>query len=367
MTTEDKITYALEHPELGRLRLSKVLGISEQEARTIKKICETMETNKQTKSINQEMVKFLSTGMYSLTDIANRFDLSPAKAQVELDTIRKAGYLVHTYNDQYTAGDTIDKEHNYSLDYRKNGETELIYGAVADTHLGSKYARLDVLNALYDRFADNGITKVFHGGNWIDGEARFNKNDLYVHGIQDQLNYFIDNYPQRNGIENYILSGDDHEGWYVQREHINIGRLLESEAKQQGRNDLVDAGYMERDFELKQKKGSSIIRLIHAGGGSAYAVSYTSQKYVESLQGGEKPQIILVGHYHKFEYGYPREVHVVQLGCVQDQTPFMRKKKLQAHLGGCIIRIKQTDIGTIASVNVEWIPFYDKSFYEKKW
>jgi len=72
--------------------------------------------------------------------------------------------------------------------------------------------------------------------------------------------------------------------------------MIEDEAKRNGRNDLIFIGHMERDIEYKQAKGSSIIRVIHAGGGSAYAVSYTSQKYVESLQGGEKPQIVLVGH-----------------------------------------------------------------------
>jgi hypothetical protein len=34
-----------------------------------------------------------------------------------------------------------------------------------------------------------------------------------------------------------------------------------------------------------------------------------------------------------------RNVHVVQLGCFQDQSLFMRQKKLAAHIGGWIIRL----------------------------
>jgi hypothetical protein len=39
-----------------------------------------------------------------------------------------------------------------------------------------------------------------------------------------------------------------------------------------------------------------------------------------SFQGGEKPSVLLIGHYHKFEYCYPREVHVVQTGCFSANT-----------------------------------------------
>lgn len=249
------------------------------------------------------------------------------------------------------------------FDLSKNPEVEIPFGAVADTHIGSKYERLDVLNALYDRFEAYGVKDVYHGGNWIDGEAKFNKHDIYVNGATPQVKNFIQKYPKRNGITTHIISGDDHEGWYVQGGGLNIGNLMKLSAMDAGRFDLIDLGYMERDVELKQDGGSAILRIMHGGGGSAYATSYTSQKYVESLQGGEKPKIVLVGHFHKFDYSYPREVHVIQVGCCQDQTPFMRKKRLQAMVGGCVIWVKQTREGIIRSFKVEWIPFYDKKFY----
>jgi predicted phosphodiesterase len=124
---------------------------------------------------------------------------------------------------------------------------------------------------------------------------------------------------------------------------------------------------MERDIELVQPGGSSRIRIAHMGGGSAYALSYSMQKYAESLQGGEKPQIVLGGHYHKFNYNYAREIHLVQPGCIQDQTPFMRKKKLQAMVGGCTLWIRQNELGIITSCKVEWMPYYDKKFYAYRW
>ena len=104
--------------------------------------------------------------------------------------------------------------------------------------------------------------------------------------------------------------------------------------------------------------------MIHAGGGSTYAISYSAQKIVESYQGGEKPAILLIGHYHKYDVGYPREVYTVQPGCTQDQTPFMRKKKIQAMVGGASISFKQDEIGILHDFTVTWNPFYDRDFYK---
>jgi DNA-binding Lrp family transcriptional regulator len=234
-------------------------------------------------------------------------------------------------------------------------------------HNCSRYERLDVLNALYDVFEREGLRTVYHCGNWIDGEARFNKYDLHCIGVESQIAYFLKNYPQRKNVATGIISGDDHEGWYVQGSQVNIGKVMQDRAEASGRKDLKDLGYMERDIVFKRGRGESVVRIIHAGGGSTYAISYTSQKYVESLQGGEKPTMVCVGHFHKFDWSYPREVQVVQPGCCQDQTPFMRKKRIQAMVGGCIVEAKQDNRGCFVRVKVEWMPFFDKTFYSYKW
>lgn len=363
-------TFIRNNPEMGRKNLSKIFGISERQAEKIKKATvpeQYKHTSMDTKDIDNKIISITSKSARSIIDIANTLNISPKMVQDAVNRLKLNKKIIYQENDFVVTDSTIKKKNTITIDVSKHGENELIFGGIADTHIGSKYERLDVLNSLYDRFVDAGVTTVFHGGNWIDGESRFNKTDIYSFGLGNQVENFIEKYPQRKGIKNYIISGDDHEGWYVQRENINIGEYMQMIAQKNGRDDLIDVGYIERDFELKQKDGSSILRLIHAGGGSTYAISYTAQKYVEMLQGGEKPQIILVGHYHKFEYGYPREVHVCQLGCIEDQTPFMRKKKMQAMVGGCIFRIKQADNGIITSFNVEWMPYYDKKFYEYKW
>ena len=304
----------------------------------------------------------------SVVEVANYFDCSPAKAKEAILRLQAGHTVLEVLDDKVSLGsDLRTTDQPYVIDNKKHKETEFAIGFTADNHLCSKYERLDVLESLFDRFADAGVTDVYQGGNMIDGEARFNKFDIHKYGVEDQVAYFVEKWPQRPGITTHFVTGDDHEGWYVQREHINIGQKIEDEAKRAGREDLHHLGYMERDIEFVQSKGSSRLRVIHAGGGSSYATSYTSQKYVESLQGGEKPSIVLVGHFHKFDWCYPREVHVIQMGCTEDQTPFMRKKRLQAHLGGGIIWLTQNELGIFTSVKVQWFGYFNKGYYEYVW
>jgi hypothetical protein len=238
------------------------------------------------------------------------------------------------------------------------------FGVCGDKHLCNMHSRLDVMKLLYDLFESEEITTVYDTGNWIDGECRFNKGELLVHGMDAQIGYWVDNHPQRKHLTTKYVAGDDHEGWFQQRECIDIGRHAMLLAREMGRNDLEYIGYAEALVELKAAKGSRFMMVNHPGGGAAYAISYKGQKYVESLQGGEKPAIVLQGHYHKFNVGYPREVWVVDTGTCCDQTLFMRKKQLQAHVGGQIVELMQAPDGRIIRFRVEFLPFYDRGFYD---
>lgn len=236
-------------------------------------------------------------------------------------------------------------------------------GLVSDTHLCSYYERLDVLRELYRIFKSEGIREVYHCGNIIDGRERFNQFEVKYWALDDQVKYLIDNYPAESGITTYFITADHHEGWWQEREGIDVGRKIMSDAREAGRADLVHIGYVEADVILETAGGRSVMRLFHPRDGSAYAISYRPQKIVESYQGGMKPRVLLLGHYHKFGVTYTRDVYAVQAGCTQDQTRFMRNKAIAAHVGGCILSfVQDTKHGVLTRFQVEWIPFFDKEF-----
>jgi hypothetical protein len=317
-----------------------------------------------------ELLKRDRRRRWTVQSLADSIDRGPSVVEAALARLRASGYNV-VANVTKRGGISLEaiaqtprQGPTVVHDLREYEGRWFRFGVCGDKHFGNMHCREDVIKLLYDLYEAEGITTVYDTGNWIDGEHRFNKGELLVHGLDAQIDYWIERHPQRPGITTYFVAGDDHEGWYQQRECLEIGRHAMLRAQAAGRRDLVYIGYAEALVELKAANGSRWMMVNHPGGGAAYAVSYKGQKYVESLQGGEKPAIVLQGHYHKFNVGYPREVWVVDTGTCCDQTLFMRKRQLQAHVGGCIVELMQAPDGRIVRFRVEFLPFYDRGFYE---
>jgi predicted phosphodiesterase len=241
-------------------------------------------------------------------------------------------------------------------------------GLVGDTHLASKEERLSELHQQYDLYQSEGIKHVFHAGNIVDGYVpRINGGSVYECSIDGQCKYVIDNYPKREGIITHFITGDDHEGWW-QKEGFNFGGYLTYLAGLEGRTDLDYIGHVEADVEIKVPgaKRSTIIKIQHPGGGSAYARSYAGQKQVESLEGGEKPDILVQGHYHVSNYMNERNVHVINLPGFQDQTMFARKKRLRMEVGGAILSFKvNPEDGSVTRCRVEINRYFTRGYYKK--
>jgi hypothetical protein len=283
--------------------------------------------------------------------------------------MQKNGVLLYLFGDQWGV-EKLPGPSGKPADYLSREDNTFLFGIASDNHLGSKYERLDVLNDLYDKFAAEGVDRVFNAGNWIDGEARFNKFDLSIHGMDQQIEYMADVYPKRDGIVTYAVAGDDHEGWYGQREGIDIGKHAERIMRDAGRDDWVHVGFMESFIGLKNANSGKASNLLlqHPGGGSSYALSYVVQKIVESFEGGEKPAVLISGHYHKLWTGDIRNVWCLMAGCTQDQTTFMRKKRISAHVGGLIVKLTQDPrTGAITACRPEMFRYFNKGYYNNRW
>lgn len=249
-----------------------------------------------------------------------------------------------------------------------NSSEWVTFGLVADTHLASKEERLAELHAQYDLFATEGVTTVLHAGNIVDGYIpRINGGSVYESSIDGQCQYVIDNYPRREGITTYFITGDDHEGWWM-KEGFNFGAYLMMLAEKQGRADLKYIGHVEADVEVKVKgaKAGTIIKVQHPGGGSAYARSYAAQKQLESWEGGEKPAILIQGHYHVSDFFQDRNTYVVSMPGFQGQTIFARKKRLRMEVGGIILNFKvNLDDGSVTRCRCEINRFFTRGYYQK--
>lgn len=318
--------------------------------------------------------KVLSRGAFSPIELAEQLKVTRGAVIDAIDVLTAQGVNVQEFSGKFTVQHTPAPKHQANSKtlptYVSRPDGTYLFGFTSDNHLCSKYAREDVLNDLYDKFAEQGVDRVFNAGNWVDGEARFNVHDLLVHGMDPQIKYLVANYPQREGIVTYAVAGDDHEGWWCQREAVDIGRYAERAMRDAGRTDWIDMGFMEAFVRLVHAESgeSTMLHLMHPGGGTAYAISYTVQKIVEGYDGGEKPAVLLAGHYHKMSYNMVRNVHAIQTGTTEDQTPFMRKKKIPAHVGGGICQLRQDPrTGAITACRPEFFNYFVRDFYNNRW
>jgi predicted phosphodiesterase len=274
-----------------------------------------------------------------------------------IDELQRDGY-----NLTYSNGKWMLSKIAPSLDaINITTDEPFVFGIISDPHVVSKYCREDVINTAYNMFEQRGIKYVISAGNMLDGEFKFNKFEIKCSGVHEQVLYLANMWPKKD-IKTLFITGDCHEGWYQSREGLNIGWYIQKMFEDLGRNDMVFIGHIEADLLIND---NTKLRVMHPGGGTAYALSYSAQKMAESFQGGDKPHILIMGHYHKFDVNYVREIYSIQPGCLQDQTPFMRKKKLGAHVGFCICSINSRPDGTLSKCNVEWFPFYDKKYHAR--
>ncbi len=209
------------------------------------------------------------------------------------------------------------------------------FGYVTDSHGGSLYADWPLLNFAYDTFEAEKIKTVFHSGDITDGIKMYKGHEfeLEVQGADAQVNMVSERYPNKKGITTYFITGN-HDRSFWKHGGTEIGEKITK-----NRPDLVHIGHQEADITIGEKDFTATIRLFHPDGGSAYAISYQPQKYISALPSGTKPDILLIGHYHKAEILPFRGVYAVQGGTLQSQTPFMRGRTLAAVVGFWILEV----------------------------
>ena len=365
---------AMRDAGAGRLTTAKVLGVTEWAVRKAlngapvlaRPTGQPRVADVEDPILRSGLIKRLRTGWRNLTNLAEELHCTRPTVDHTIDHLEESGYLVIRDGSRARIASEPDAARRCWTDaspLRKDGWRKI--GVVGDNHLASKYARLDVLEAAYDRFKAEKITDVYNAGNLVDGECKFNQYELLAHGVTDQALYCLDHYPSRPGITTHFITGSCHEGWWMARDGIDFGRYLALEAADRGRKDLHYLGYMEADVKLVGPNGNySYMRVLHPKGGTAYAMSYRPQKIIESLQGGEKPAVLLCGHFHKQGDLMIRNVFTVLTGCTQDQTSFMRGQSVEAHVGFAVVEMQQDEKGAVRRVKVEHTSYYDRGYHE---
>lgn len=240
---------------------------------------------------------------------------------------------------------TIEKKKGISLDFE--GE-EIVFGVIADTHFGSIYSPTDYLSSAIREFEKQNCDFIVHAGDVTEGMSGrpghvYELSDIGYKAQRDVAIKMMSEWKKKW----YVISGN-HDCWYLQK--ADIGADIVQDICER----LPDASYLgihEGDINIK----GVIIRLWHGQDGSSYAHSYRLQQVLASLDVEDIPDIMIAGHCHKSGYFFDRGCHTIAAGTLQDQSGFMRYKRLPAHVGFYIIRMKVQE-GKLISFSPTYYP-----------
>jgi len=231
------------------------------------------------------------------------------------------------------------------------GSQKIVFALMGDTQINSKYTQLTHLHTFYDIVHQRGIKDVYHTGDIDEGEQMRigHQYECYNQGADAHKEEIVRVYPQRGGVTTHFITGN-HDASMIKRLGFDIGAAI---AK-----DRSDMEYLGADCAKIMLTPNCSLELRHPWDGTAYAISYKTQRMIDSTAVEDRPTISATGHYHKAEYIFYQNVHCFQTGCFQAQTPFMKGKQIAAHMGGWIVSVEVGTNGEILSIQQEFIPFY---------
>lgn len=223
---------------------------------------------------------------------------------------------------------------------------------ISDPHMGSIFEQVEYLEFLYKEAKKRGITEVYNVGDMTDGHYTNRPIQLYALkciGFDAQAQHVIDSYPYIEGITTYFILGN-HDETHIRNGGANVGIAIA-----RARPDMKYLGIGSARIMLTN---NCSMDLLHPLDGSSYALSYSGQKYMDALTGGDKPNILLVGHHHKAMYMFYRNIHYYEVPSTCIQSDWEKRMRLNNTAGAWILNIEVDEEGSITSMRNELIPYY---------
>lgn len=229
-----------------------------------------------------------------------------------VELLKQQGYLFDIHDGKVIKIKPIQENGVYKI---PNNLSHVKLLLISDTHLASKFDRLDILRYLYEEAEDRGVNYILHSGDLTEGLSGRPQQlyELREASYTGQRDYVVDKYP-RSYIPTYLIAGN-HDLWWVRQCGADICKDIV--------NLRPDLHYLGSDCEDLQI-GKLRVRLYHGKGGGSYAKSYKIQKYLDAIPSDELPHILQTGHTHQAFYLKQGKTHCFQTSCLQDLTPFER-------------------------------------------
>ena len=233
----------------------------------------------------------------------------------------------------------LTKENVYHevMDFDK--QTKIAF--IADLRAGSKSEQFHILNDMYKKFANNGVTHVIIGGNLLEGvytkkELESFGQNLITNDPISQADHLIEYFPKVEGIKTLFITGKlDHKC----SKKVNIGEYIASK-----RSDMLYLGPVSCNLYFN----NVCFRVEQLDKGDAYTVAYPHQKYSRSMSSYQDYDAIFLSGALNLQY-FPqiRNTQIFSIPSVTDRTPIMQHKNQMNTIGNLRVNLEYTKTGTL--------------------
>lgn len=288
----------------------------------------------------------------SVEALASQLGIPPATVGCCVDAARAAGRAIDCAGGWVAPRSTPPSDEPVPV-AQATGLLQRV-AVISDIHAGSKYCmRAELQDFLaYAHRAE--CREVFVCGDLLDGCYRHGRYELSHHGAADQCADLIATLPALPGLTYHAIAGN-HDQTFVESAGLDMCAFIEAQFRLAGRADIKMHGNSSAYLRVR----GALLHLKHPLGKVPYALSYRLQKEVEAYSPGMKPDILLMGHLHKFAQIVVRGVHAFLVPCWQSGgSAFANALVGQAATGGLILSWRLTGHGTLRNLSSEVVSYY---------
>jgi predicted phosphodiesterase len=282
-----------------------------------------------------ELIRAVQRGAKTLENLCDSLGCTPSEGRKRVAAAREAGYDLVISDTTIAFEAVAQKPQVVALDAPTPTATEpMVFAAISDTHFGAKEMALAEFHEFVDYAYSLGVRHIYHAGDVFEGTYhRGHQYEVAQAGFENQCQAAINGFPQKDGLNYWFITGNHDWNSFHKACGMDPGKEFAARAEMAGRTDIHHLGNTQGRVQM----GDLRIEMAHPDGGTSYAKSYKMQKWIEKYEGGNKPHVLIFGHYHSYLVLEDRNVTAMHPGCWKFQGAFEQRKGLQPAVGGAII------------------------------
>jgi predicted phosphodiesterase len=288
-------------------------------------------------------------------DLCDLLDLSPRKCRELVEGAQQAGYAVSVDHGEVSFR-LPEGGQEHVVDVAPATSGPHLVAVISDVHFGSKWCLRRQLRDFVEHAHARGVRHVLSPGDWLDGVYRHSLYEQSHRGFDEQAQDALESLPHLPGLTYHFIDGN-HDDTLSDAIGMESGRALVERFAASGRHDLRFYGRRGAYLRLFGAR----IELWHPRSGKSYALSYQLQNHIRDYAVGQKPDVLLAGHWHIWTYFEQRGVHALACGTFQGGgSAYGRSLGGAPSMGGTLLSWELTDHGTIRRFAVERSAYYEQ-------